>query len=158
MLNQLLVNAIVYLLAGGGCLVIGALLLNKPPFDQPPGLAVRLYTYFTTNVAETRRNHRFPELEMPCYRLAPRTLFTRVEHAIELLAWQLVDSDPERLRLHAVAETALWKFKDDIEIRLVAADYGTELHVRARSRVGRGDFGANTRHILNLIQMLRRQA
>ncbi|MBW2442530.1 MAG: DUF1499 domain-containing protein, partial [Deltaproteobacteria bacterium] len=50
-----------------------------------------------------------------------------------------------------MAETALFKFKDDIQIRLNIGDCGTELHIRASSRIGRGDLGANTRHILELM-------
>ena len=90
--QPLLVNTVFYIIAGFGCLIIGAFVLNKPPFDKPPGFAVRLLTYLTTNVAETRRDHRFPELELRCYPLAPAQLFARVEHAIEEGAARVVET------------------------------------------------------------------
>jgi uncharacterized protein (DUF1499 family) len=156
--RQLLINTAILLLAGFGSLIVGALVLNNVPLYEPPGFAVRLKTYLTTHSAETRRHHPFPELELPCYRLAPRALFTRIEQAVSVLGWEIIDSDPERYRLHAVVTTRLLKFKDDVEIQLQLADSGTELHVRASSRIGRGDLGANTRHILDLLNALTWQA
>lgn len=153
----LLINSIAFLGAVIGCLIIGALALNNVPLGAPPGLMRRLWTYLTTNVAETRRDHPFPELELPCVAIPPGALFTRIEHTVELLNWEIVDTDPREHTLHAVAETTLFRFRDDILIKLEAGKFGTEIHIRARSRIGRGDLGANTRHILNLLEMLGRQ-
>lgn len=156
-LIPLAINTLAFLGAVLGCLGLGALMLNNVPLGAPPGLFRRLKTYLTTNVAETRRDHPFPELELPCVAIAPGSLFTRIEHTLDLLQWRIVESDHREHRIHAVAETTLFRFKDDIEIQLEAGKYGTELHIRARSRIGRGDLGANTRHILNLLEMLGRQ-
>ncbi len=41
---------------------------------------------------------------------------------------------------------------------LVPAAGCTELHMRSSSRSGKGELGANTRHILDLLQALRRQS
>ena len=157
-MSTLIVNTITFLIAGAGCLVVGALVLNNLPLGDPPGLMPRLKAYFSENSAETRRDHPFPELELRCYRTTPQALFPRVEHALQRLAWDIIDSDPHNHHLRAVIETPLLKFKDDIEIQLQLADCGTELHVRAQSRIGRGDLGANTRHILDLYDALARQA
>lgn len=156
-MSLLLVNMLVFLVAGAGCLIVGGIVLNNPPLHDPPGLGKRLHTYLTTNVAETQHRHSFPELELRCYPLAPGPLYSRLEHAITALGWEIVVSDPQQRQLQAVISTALLKFKDDIEIKLLPAACGTELHIRARSRVGRGDLAANTRHILDLYAMLSRQ-
>lgn len=153
----LISNTIVFLAATLGCLVLGALMLNNLPMGAPPGFRKRLWTYLTTHVAETRADHPFPELELPCVAMAPGPLFTRLEHTVELLGWHLVDSDARAHRLHAVAETPLFRFKDDVYVQLEVGQRGTEIHIRSRSRVGRGDLGANTRHILDLMEMLGRQ-
>jgi len=55
-----------------------------------------------------------------------------------------------------VVETRLWRFRDDVEVKLIPGERGTEIHVRSASRVGKGDFGTNTRHILSLLQCLGR--
>lgn len=149
---------VVFLLAAVGCLVVGGLIVNNPPLNDPPGFGERFKTYLTKNVAETRRDHRFPELELPCYPLPPGSLLTRIEHTVALLDWDVEKVDTRDYRLHAVATTPLLHFKDDVEIHLVSASCGTELHVRSSSRVGQGDLGANTRHILDLLETLGRQA
>jgi len=156
MVNQLLINLLLFFATGLSLLIIGALVLNELPMQAPPGLLVRLRTYLSQNIAETRREHPFPELELPVYRMAPAQLFSRVERAMEILGWELQDSEPQSHTLHAVVESRLWHFKDDVVVKLVPGEWGTEIHVRAQSRVGKGDLGANTRHILNLLQCLGR--
>ena len=150
-------NLLVFFLAGAGSLVVGGLFLNNLPMHDPPGFGERLKTYLTANVAETVHNHRFPELELRCYTLPPKPLFTRVEHAVMALGWEILEIDPERYFLHAVVLTPLLKFKDDVEVQLTSTPRGTELHIRSRSRVGKADLGANTRHILDLLSALERQ-
>ena len=153
----LLLNTTMLLIAGLGCMIVGALMLNNLPMGAPPGFSRRLWAYLTRNVAETRRDHPFPELELPRAPIAPGPLFTRLEHTLALLDWEIVEADPRDHRLHAVVETPLLRFKDDVVIRLEATRGGTEIHIRSSSRIGRGDLGANTRHILDLLEMLGRQ-
>lgn len=153
----LLLNTAVLLLAAFGCLILGALILNDLPLNDEPGLLLRLKKYLTSNHAETRRNSPYPELELRRYRIPPQALYERVEFAVELLGWTLADANPQEYRLRAVAESRLFRFKDDIDIRLTLTPAGTELHVRARSRVGGADLGTNTRHIMNLHQALATQ-
>ena len=155
-MSSLLVNTIILIFAALGCLAIGAVVLNNPPLYDSPGFLVRMKTYLTTNIAETRRDHDFPELELRCYNVAPANLLTYLEKAIIVLGWEVLESDARQHHIKAVTETALLKFKDDIEIQLQLADCGTELHIRSSSRTGRGDFAANTRHILDLMETLAR--
>lgn len=77
---------------------------------------------------------------------------------MEILGWEIHDHDPRSHTLHAVVESRLWRFRDDVIVKLVPGEWGTEIHIRACSRVGKGDLGANTRHILNLLQCLSRTA
>jgi hypothetical protein len=140
------------------CLVSGALLANYPPLLAPPGFGERLLTYLTTHTAETRRNHRFPELELPCMPLSSAKLLPRLEEAMQSLNWQIQEIDAPQGRLSAVITTPVLRFNDDLEIHLVPAVSCTELHIRSSSRSGKGDLGANTRHILDLLQALQRQS
>lgn len=146
---------LVVLVFGAVLLVAGGIVGNAPPLTQPPGLGERLVTYLTRNVAETHRGHRFPELELPCYREPPEVLWPRLERAVAGLGWEVAARDPAARRLHVVVSTRLWKFKDDVVVHLEPAQGGTEVHIRSSSRVGRGDLGANTRHVLDLLAALR---
>ena len=52
--------------------------------------------------------------------------------------------------------TPLWRFQDDVHIR-VEPDPATDravLLIRSESRVGKGDLGTNTRHVLDLYAQL----
>ncbi len=153
----LFINTIIFLIALAGCLIIGGLYLNNPPFHDPPGFWPRLNAYLTTNLAETRRDHEFAELELRSYTIAPTQLFAKVEQAVNSLGWQISDRDLEQYSLQVIIETQLMRFRDDMEIRIVPGERGSELHIRSQSRVGRGDLGANTRHILELYALLARQ-
>ena len=77
---------------------------------------------------------------------------------MELLGWQIIDSDNHEYRIRAIVESELFKFRDDFSVQLIVGESGTELHLHSQSRIGRGDFGTNSRHILNLLQILARQA
>ncbi|HMV39941.1 MAG TPA: DUF1499 domain-containing protein [Plasticicumulans sp.] len=138
------------LIALAGCLAIGALVLNGVRLGEPPGMGRRLLTYLNNHVAETRRGHDFPELELRCYRMSPAQLYDRVEQALRVLNWEIVEASPQAQSLHATVTSQLLRFVDDVHIELRVAACGTELHVRSQSRIGRGDFGANARHVMEL--------
>lgn len=157
MINTILLQTLYLLLALLGCLTLGGLMLNEPLLQQPPGFWQRLQVYLLRNEACTRRNHPFPELELRTYRVAPRRLLSQVEHAIEILGWNVVDVDEQSLTLRAEVRSRLWGFVDDIEARLQVGEHGTELHLCSRSRVGKGDLGANQHHVRLLMEALARQ-
>ena len=69
--------------------------------------------------------------------------------------WEIVSTADERREVHAVVTTALLRFKDDVTIAVVPEPGGRPaLLVRGESRVGKGDLGANTRHVLDLYEAL----
>jgi hypothetical protein len=123
------------------------------PLTAPPGPGSRLAAYLSRNQAETRDAHPFPELRTPAAGEAPATLVPRVRRAMEGLGWQEVRVDGHRIR--AVAVTPLLGFRDDIEVEVrPGADGGSLVRIRAASRVGKADFGANLRHVLDLLDAL----
>lgn len=136
-------------------LAAGGLLLNRVPLLDPPGLGKRLGTYLTTNVAETRPDHAFPELRERSFSVPASELYARALEAVGSLGWRLVGEDAQNLRLQAVVETPLLRFRDDVQVEVRPAGAGeARLYLRSASRVGRGDFGANTRHVLDLYRAL----
>jgi uncharacterized protein (DUF1499 family) len=151
---KLLISVILVLLAlllAGLLLAAGALLLNRLPWDQPPGAAARLAAYLGSNSAATDPASDFPELRPPHYDMPPEALHAAALEAVDRLGWKVSARDDAARHLSAVRITPLLRFRDDVEIRVVPGpDGGSLLTARAASRVGRADFGANTRHLLDL--------
>lgn len=61
--------------------------------------------------------------------------------------WEVVYEDAAALVLEAVATTGLLRFKDDVIVRVTPAAKGSLVHVRSKSRLGKGDLGANAARI-----------
>ncbi len=129
---------------------------NRLPLDDPPGSVVRLYTYLNTHVAETIDGSPFPELRPRAYTLPADALFVKVKEAIgRMPRWEIVESKDDARQLHAVMTTALFRFKDDVTVSVVPQPGGHPVVMaRAVSRVGQGDLGSNTRHVMDLYDAL----
>jgi uncharacterized protein (DUF1499 family) len=61
--------------------------------------------------------------------------------------WSVVYEDASARVLEAVATTGLMRYKDDVVIAVRPAPGGSAVHVRSKSRLGKGDFGANAKRI-----------
>jgi len=131
------------------------LMSNQANLLQSPGMMPRLKIFLTTNTAEISPEPVLPELTAPAYPLSQQQLYDTVINACESLQWTIVRKDPAQFRIDAVVTTALWKFKDDIQITIVERDTNSRsLHVISRSRVGSGDLAANSHHLQQLLSML----
>jgi len=136
-------------------LIAGGLALNRPPLGAAPGPLERLRVYLTTNVAETRPDHVFPELRTPLIPAEPDATRSAVMEVAERLGWREVQADDNEVR--AVVVSSLFRFRDDVRVRLETGEEGgTRLHVRSASRVGKGDLAANARHVVDLIAAVER--
>ena len=54
---------------------------------------------------------------------------------------------PSGGEIRAVATTMVFRFKDDVTITVQREANATVVNIRSRSRIGRGDLGANARRI-----------
>lgn len=132
-------------------LAAAAIISNSLPLTDPPGLMTRIATYLTTNVAETTLDTEFPELRLRRYEAPPALLIETARKAVNALNWEIVEQDTENHTIQAVVTSKLFQFKDDVLIRADKAQpSGSYLYIRSSSRVGRGDLGTNTRHVMNL--------
>ena len=64
----------------------------------------------------------------------------------------------EEGRIEAVATTLLYGFEDEVVIRIAPAEAGSVVDLRSRSRIGRGDLGANAARIRSFLEDLRERA
>ncbi len=69
--------------------------------------------------------------------------------------WRLEQLDEKNGLLHGVAITKLFKFKDDLTVRVRSQGTGSLVDMRSSSRLGKGDFGANAERIESFFAALR---
>ena len=81
-------------------------------------------------------------LDMP-----PVDAFERARRTAESLGWEITLSDPPRGLLEARQMSWLFRFVDDIAIRVRAQGDGSVVDVRSKSRDGQGDMGVNAQRI-----------
>jgi uncharacterized protein (DUF1499 family) len=77
----------------------------------------------------------------------PVDAFERARRAAQALGWEITLSDPGRGVLEARAVSRVFRFVDDIAVRVRPADGGSLVDVRSKSRDGQGDLGANANRI-----------
>ena len=148
-----LLQVVFFLVVVWASLLAAGLISNNLPWNDPPGTGTRLLTYLTTNVAETTPGSAFPELRPRTYAAPAALMFDVARRAAKALNWELSPVEPGARKIEAVVTTRIIKFKDDVTIRVEAdGEERSILFARSASRVGKGDLGANTRHIMNLLE------
>jgi hypothetical protein len=110
--------------------------------------------YAGGDVAEMQKR-AYPEVVTLRSALAPADLFARAAKAAADDGWQVVEAAPQDGRIEATATTMMFGFKDDIVIRIRAADKGSELDMRSMSRIGKSDVGTNAARIRAFMEKLR---
>lgn len=72
--------------------------------------------------------------------------------------WTVTESDPRAGEIVAEARTRLWKFTDDVWIRIsLDEDAQTRVDLTSASRKGGADLGANARRIARFLHALDRR-
>ena len=97
----------------------------------------------------------YPDIAPVMLAVPPREAFERAVKAAESIGWEVVGRDAAAGTLEAVDTTKWFGFKDDIAVRVTAADSGSRIDVRSKSRVGRNDIGTNARRIRAYVERLR---
>jgi uncharacterized protein (DUF1499 family) len=114
-----------------------------------------LLDWFTRNWADT---------DEPGSTIAPVDLLVAPAEAIAMLQraigdlprWRIESVDAAAGTLHATRRSRLWRFTDDVAIRVEAIGSGTRVHARSQARVGKADLGQNRRNLLELFRQLTR--
>jgi len=120
---------------------------DPPRFEAARELAGEDMTYPGDSFAPQQRA-AYPDLASIRLEAPPARALERAEAAARALGWTVVDVDPEDGRLEAYDVTPLFRFVDDVVVRVRPAPAGgSVVDVRSRSRDGKGDLGANARRI-----------
>ncbi len=86
----------------------------------------------------------------------PEEALAEVRAAAEALGWEIVAEDAASGRLEATHTTAIFRFVDDVVVRVRADGSGSRVDVRSKSRDGQGDIGANAARIRAFREQLAR--
>jgi uncharacterized protein (DUF1499 family) len=97
----------------------------------------------------------YPDLEPIAVAAPVAQTFDRAVEAGRSLGWEITFQDPAAGVFEARDVTAIFRFVDDIRVRVRPSGEGSVVDVRSKSRVGRGDVGANAARIRAFEQALR---
>jgi len=103
-------------------------------------------TYPLSNIGPQRK--AYPDLKPLARDDAPESAYEAALAAAKRMPrWTIVAADAAARSIEAAAATAVLRFKDDVVIEVRPHGSGSAIHVRSKSRLGRGDFGANAERI-----------
>ena len=98
-----------------------------------------------------------PDKTSPVWAMSARELYRAVKELIDGQGlWAKSDESENPLQLSFVARTALLRFKDDVDVRVVpsADEAESQLAIYSRSRLGYSDLGANAKRVNKILEML----
>lgn len=145
---------------GGGVALLGVVALaSSPGNDLPPINDITTHLgdppVFAADPAERGRDMSYPaefvsqveaayaDLQPIAMSEGPAAAFDKALGAAKSLGWDVTLSDAAAGTFEATDSTAIFKFVDDISVRVRAAQSGSVLDIRSKSRDGQGDLGAN---------------
>ena len=117
-----------------------------------------LWTALTRNRAHTRPDHPDARLRGRAYAVPFATVWdAALDTATSQTRWTVTERDPRAGEIVAESRTLLWRFTDDVRIRVsLDADGNTRVDVESASRKGSADLGTNARRIARFLHALDR--
>jgi uncharacterized protein (DUF1499 family) len=117
---------------------------------------MRLWRALTRNRARTHPHEADPRLRGRIYALPYAEVWKAVQdEAAAMPRWVVTEVDGRGGRLTAEARTRMWKFVDDVMVRVSLDPHGwTRVDVHSASRTGRADLGTNARRIARFLHRL----
>jgi uncharacterized protein (DUF1499 family) len=103
------------------------------------------------------QSEAYPDLEPIGLDLPAAEALDRARQVAETLDWEVVAVDDASGRLEATDTSRLFRFVDDIVVRIRRTESGTIADVRSTSRVGQSDLGANAARIRAFRELITRQ-
>jgi uncharacterized protein (DUF1499 family) len=98
----------------------------------------------------------YPNLQGRTLPVAPEQAMDRARAALESLpGTEIIDVDFSAGRLEAISVSRVFRFVDDVVVRVRPEGSGSRVDMRSKSRVGKGDLGANAARIEGFMLALR---
>ncbi len=114
---------------------------------------------FTTNIAQTTADNTDKNLRTRFYHAAVEDVTQNIQAIAPTLCtygrrWKWTGAQQQNVTTTIHCAVPVLVFTDDLTISLRQQNNLTQVDVRSQSRIGRGDFGENQRHIAQLLQKL----
>ncbi|HEU0299439.1 MAG TPA: DUF1499 domain-containing protein [Longimicrobium sp.] len=109
--------------------------------------------YAGDSVAAVQRQ-AYPDLRPLMMAMPVDSAFSLALRTAREMGWEIVDQSRRDGRIEATATTPWMGFKDDVVVRVTSASGISRVDVRSKSRVGRGDVGANANRIRQYLRRL----
>ena len=97
----------------------------------------------------------YPDLAPLRLDKSPKAAFVTVAQAMRDMGWNVVREDEAAGAIEANETSRVFRFVDDVVVRIRPDGSGSVVDVRSRSREGRGDLGANAARIRRLLAAIR---
>ena len=101
-----------------------------------------------------QQTEAYPDIQTLMIERPPDEVLSAAEKVAQDLGWEIVAIDRIGGRIEATDTTFWFRFKDDVVIRLTPRGNETYVDIRSKSRVGRGDMGANASRIRRFLERL----
>ncbi len=99
------------------------------------------------NDVRTGETPQYPDIQAQRFNRPAAEVYDAALAVAQSMNWELRDTNREQGVIEAVATTRLFKFKDDVTITITSDGTVSVVNVRSKSRIGKGDLGANARRI-----------
>ena len=109
------------------------------------------------NDVESGKTPEYPDLRVHDYGASVDAVVKGVKAvAARLPRWEVVGvgKGPAGAEIQAVHTTGVWRFKDDVTIRVRREGSRTKVSARSKSRIGKWDFGQNARNVHEILDAL----
>ena len=112
-----------------------------------------------TNIAQTSPNSPDLQLRTRFYRTPAKDVARAVQNAVPQMktygrCWKLIETSEQSDETTIRCQVPVIVFTDDLTVSIQETGGRTQLDIRSQSRVGKGDFGENKRHLLQLLRHL----
>jgi uncharacterized protein (DUF1499 family) len=97
----------------------------------------------------------YPDIAPVDLAITPAAAFAKALATANAMGWALVATDSSTGRIEATATTRVFRFRDDVVIRIRPRDGGSRLDIRSVSRLGGSDLGKNASRIREFLVHLR---
>lgn len=121
--------------------------------QEEPGMSTNIVNGLFRNRVGTTPDASNPGLRTRLYAGGPKKIFDYAKKLAEKRrGWKIVETNLDAGVLKVEAKSRIFRFVDDVIIRVhPAPGGGTLLDMESRSRVGKGDFGANARRVKSFL-------
>jgi uncharacterized protein (DUF1499 family) len=144
LLGLLLVASV--LVSAGSALGLPAINDITTDPEDPPAFTNPARPYGGETFAAAQRR-AYPDIAPIGLASPPDAAFAAAVAAAEALGFEIVREDPAARMIEATDTTRIFRFVDDVAVRVRPEGSGSRIDVRSRSRDGKGDLGANAARI-----------